>query len=272
MPTEVVAPDSTAAPSTAPVPEVVEDDFAVPEDVKDEKSKARFQKLVDRAKAAEEKVGKYSDLGDPEQISEFVQYARHLEGTLEQTQARIKELEERREPGEPKTKEQQDLEASRSTIRKQLREHEPLLDELEADLKERKAEKQARIQALTLDAVDATADVMKEYGMPTSREKVQDMCDTLEPIIKKHPRLRFRFDRDPGAAIKAAMGIYLENAKTVLENKSRLDSQRTKMSTAALPRAHGGGGGPGTTKPSEPAKNIADGMARAMAKWRERGT
>ena len=107
--------------------------------------------------------------------------------------------------------------------------------------------------------------------MPATRDKIQDMCDTLEPIIKKHPRLRFRFERDPGSAIRSAMGIYLENAKTALEGRSRLESQRTKEKTAALPRAHGGGGGPGTTKPAEPVKNIAAGMERAMAKWRERG-
>ncbi len=264
--------DSIAAssPATVAEPEGVEDEFALPEDVKDEKSRARFQKLVDRAKAAEQTAAAYKDFGDPQQLTEFVEYARQLETNLEQTTARIKALESQREPGEAKTEEQKKLEASKQTIRQQLREHEPLLDEMEQFLKAQKDEKAARIQALTLDAVEATADVMKQYGLPATRDKVQDMCDTLEPIIKKHPRLRFRFERDPGAAISAAMAIYLENAKTAIEGKTRLESQRTKEKTAALPRPHGGGGGPGT-KPAEPAKSIADGISRGVARWRERG-
>ena len=250
-------------------PEVVEDDFTPPEDLKDEKSKARFQKLVDRAKAAETAVAGYKDFGTPEQLQEYVEYAQGLEGTLKETQARIKTLEDKREPGEAKTEEQRKLEASRESIRKQMREHEPILTEMEKFLEEHKAEKAARLQALTLDAVEATADVMKRHGMPVSADKVQDMCDTLEPIIRKHPRLRFRFERNPEATIASAMDIYLENAKVVIETKTRLESQRAKEQNKGLPRPHGGGGGPGTGKTQEPAKSIAEGVTRGLARWRE---
>jgi len=260
---------SPPAPEVAPV--VAEDDFTPPEDLKDEKSKARFQRLVDRAKAAEQSAAAYKDFGDPQQLTEFVEYARNLETTLEQTQARIKALERDREPGEAKTEEQKKLEASSKTIREQLRQHEPVLSEMEEFLKTHKEEREARRQALTLDAVEATADVMKQYGMPATREKVQDMCDTLEPIIRKNSRLRFRFERDPSAAITAAMGIYLENAKTVLEGKSRLESQRAKEKTIGLPRPMGGGGGPGATQPTKPATSIAEGMTRGLSRLRERG-
>lgn len=268
--------DSTAASSTAVVepPEIHEDPFALPEDVKDEKSKARFQTLVDRAKQAEEQLKGYADLGKPEEIAEFVQYTRGLEAQLEALNAKVSTLEDKRETGQPKTEEQKKAEANAQNIQQALEEAYPFLKEAKQFVEQQRAKEQQRIQALTADAVEDTAAVMKEYGMATSKEKVLAMCDVLEPIIRKNPRLAFRFERNPEGAIRSAMQIYVDNAKEIVESRAKKDSaeqQRSKEKLTTLPRAHGGGGGPGDkTTMKEPA-NVGEGVRNALAAWRERG-
>jgi hypothetical protein len=266
-------PDSVAASSTAvvEVPEVVDEEFTPPEDLKDEKSKARFQKLVDRAKAAEGKLAGYADYGDPEKIQEYVEYTRSLETSQEQMRSRIAQLEARRDPGEPKTDEQKTLEATRDHVRKQIREAEPVIDRLEKKLERDEQREQADTRAVLEDAFEATRELMTIGGAKPTDRDVNRRGKIYEAIISDDPSLAIRFKRNPEKVIRKAHDIYLRESRSVAEQEVRAESQRGKERSAGLPRAHGGGGGPGATKPTEPVKSIADGLARGMARMRERG-
>lgn len=265
--------DAKAESSTAVVdpPEVVEDDFTPPEDMKDEKSKARFQKLVDRAKAAEGKLAGYADYGEPEKIAEYVEYTRSLEASHEQMRERIAALEAKRDPGEPKTDEQKTLEADRDRIRKQIRQYEPLIDKIEQKMARDEQRDQADTRAVLEDAFEATRELMTIGGAKPTDRDVNRRGKIYEAIIADDPALAIRFKRNPEKVIRKAHDIYLRESRTVAEQEVRAESQRTKERTAGLPRAHGGGGGPGATKQLEPVKTIADGLARGMARMRERG-
>jgi hypothetical protein len=263
-------PDSIAESSPAVVETpVVEDEFALPEEVKDEKSRARVQKIIDEAKTAREQLAAWKAFGSPDEVQNYVQYAHGLEAQLEAASTRLKALEEKRETGEPKTEQQKALESQAEMLRRAIREADPVLTKMEKYLEQQDARDKARIQALTMDAVDDTAKVMKEHGMSVTDAKVRDMCDLLEPIIRKNPRLAFRFERNPEAAIRSAMDLYLDNAREAIDGKSKLEAQRAKEKMVGLPRAHGGGGGPGPSKTTEPPRTVADGVARALGKLGE---
>jgi hypothetical protein len=67
------------------------------------------------------------------------------------------------------------------------------------------------------------------------------------------------------------MDIYAKEGQEIAGRKQQAAQQRDKEKLVSLPRAHGGGGGPGD-KPSvkEPA-NVNEGVKNALAAWRDRG-
>lgn len=275
MATPAATTDSTAASSPAETqvqaPEVVQaPDVEFPEGVKDEKSKARFVELVNQAKEAKAALEGYQKFGSAEELEAFVQGYQELAAEHEQLKGQVAALQKAREPGEPKSDEQKTLEAQEKAAREQLRKLLPSLDKMDQFLEREERERAIKAEVLREDAVSETQAVMAEYGFSTKPAEVAEMCDILEPIIKRDPRLAYRFEREPGKVIKTAMDRLVAKTKESLSRTAAAEAQRSKEKTAALPRAHGGGGGPAPPiKGGEQPKTVTEGVAQAMARFRE---
>ena len=268
---KVLGSAADSPPADGDKPELkADDDFTLPEDVKDEKSRARFQKLADRVKASEEALAGYKEYGDPKAIAEFVQDYRAMAEDHQRLTARIATMEERRDPGEPKTDAQKEAEAKAAAIRKELRQVDPTLDRMEKFLERSEAKEKMETELLTQDAIEDTAKVMKEFGYGTSREEVLEMCDLLEPIIRRDARLAYRFKRDPEKAIRPALERLMEKSRTALDGRAKAEAQVAKEKLKGLPRPHGGGGSPPGRQDQKPAQSVSEGVTRALGRWAEK--
>lgn len=255
--------DATAASSTAQGKDNgkdtgTEDLDQLPADAKAE-TKDRFQKLLDDRKTLKDRVQAYEQLGSPEEIATLKEKV----GQIDTLNARIMELEHKREPGEAKTDEQKNLESFRAKAKAEIR------DIDDGIVKGEQAHSRAEYtdSARERIALRATVAILKEHGMSASDDEVNEWGTLIAATIQNNEELSDTFLLNPKDAVRTAFERRVERFAALAQRKTDAQKQKDKEKITALPKSHGGGGGT-DNKTIEPPKTVAEGVKRAMTIWR----
>jgi hypothetical protein len=247
--------------TTTTVQPQVDQELTLPADAKAE-TKERFNKLLDERRTMKERLSAYEKFGTPEEIA--AQRGAQVQ-KLDQINDRIERMEEARQPGEPKSEEQKRLESLRARAKAEIRD----LDDGIAKGEQAYETQQAMQEGLEEDALEATVEVLKEYGLPTDDASLVKWSKRFANEIKGDRRLHLKYWRNPEAAIRKAAKAYFDDIGTVNARKADAQVQRDKEKLGHLPKPHGSGGGTADNKPPAPAQSVAEGMQRFRARLRE---
>jgi len=196
---------------------------------------------------------KYMRYGSPDQIAERM-------GRLESIEAK---LAEKQAAGEGKDKESDDLKEKRAKVRKQLREYEPLLEELEGVVHHNHQVK----ESLKARAADAVIEEMEEAGFEVDEDSFVTMAGVLEEIMKNDPHIQLIWHTNPEKAVKYAYKKYAEPFQADTERKRKAKLLKSGEKLDKLPKPHKSGGAPpGKGKQKEPqsVSEALDAMGEAM--------
>ena len=209
----------------------------------------RWNKMYAKGKVAD----KYMRLGPPEQVEQRLQRLESIEAKLAEKQA----------AGEGKDKESEDLKEKRAKVRKQLREYEPLLEELEGVVHHNR---QVR-DSLKARAADAVIETMEEAGFEVDEDSFATMAGVLENIMEKDSRIQLIWYTNPEKAVKTAYKHYAEPFQADTERKRKAKLLKSGEKLDKLPKPHKGGGAPPGKKKAEEPQSVSealDAMGEAM--------
>ncbi len=253
----VVAPDaSEVAPSTTDKPKTDDLDAPLPEGTKEETAR-RFTQLLDDRKTLKQRLDAYEAQGSPEEIAALKQQVQHVDVLT----ARINQLEGKRDPGEPKTEEQKSLETARRQAKTELRQIDDGIGKGEAAAQML----DGMLSGLEEDALSATGDILKEYGIPLTDQSIGRWSRRIAATIQEDPKLKRLYFRDPEAAVRKGFELELAEAASLGKRKTDAKTQTDKEKLAGLPKPHGGGGGvTGAEKPKAP-QTSREGIQNSLA-------
>ncbi len=225
-----------------------DDDEPVEKDVPWNKDK-RFQDFLTKRKTLQD----YESIGSPDEIRQVVQYAQSLE-------ARIGELEDKRDPGEPKSDEQKSKERALKEARTQLGEIAPELERIEGLSKA----EESRGRALELRALDETGKLLKGAGMAATQNDAIRMSYHIAHEIGADPVLHAEYwTGNPREAVREAFTRLANLGKSVAGRKDAAALQADKEKLTKLPKTHGASGGTSGSKGAEPIRGIKDAYERS---------
>jgi len=252
--------DSVADSSTATVvaPESVPEELVVPEEIKDEKGKARVQGFIDNLKTAREKLARYEAQGSIEEIAGLKTQLQTYESRLN---TQIERLEQAREPGEAKSVEQKQLETLRTKAKGELRE----IDDGIAKGERAAGILDGMLEGLEEEAFDAQVSLMKEAGMSTKPEDVEALGTIIAAKIKADIKLKRLYMRDPEAAVKKGFKAVQDLFTPATTRTVSAQIQTDKEKLTHLGKPHGGGGGSGETKTPTAPQTALEGVKRSLA-------
>lgn len=202
----------------------------------------RWNKMYAKGKVAD----KYMRLGPPDQVEQRLQRLESIEAKLAEKQA----------AGEGSDKESQDLKEKRAKVRKQMREYEPLLEELEGVVHHNK---QVR-ESLKARAADAVIETMEEAGFEVDDDSFITMAGVLEEIMKNDPRIQVIWYTNPEKAVKAAYKHYAEPFQADTERKRKAKLLKSGEKLDKLPKPHKAGGAPPGKKQEKEPQTVAEGL------------
>ena len=250
--------------STATVDKPKADDLEapLPEGTKEETAR-RFTQLLDDRKTLKQRLDAYEAQGSPEEIAALKQQVQHVDALT----ARINQLEGKREEGEPKSKEQKDLEVARKQAKSELREIDDGIGKGEAAAQML----DGMLSGLEEDALGATAEVLKEHGIALTDQSLTRWSRRISATIQEDPKLKRLYFRDPEAAVRKGFEMEVAEAGSLMSRKKDADTQKDKEKLAGLPKPHGGGGGSATTNVAKEPQTVAEANKNAMAILRSQG-
>lgn len=199
----------------------------------------------------------YKRLGDPRDIESKLNEAASLKAAFEEA-AREAAAEAAEASKTPDDKKQEELmKKARVEIKKLF----PELDELAA----MREAQQARWGRLEQSAIAETRDLLKEIGLPDTKEETLSMSDILADIIKNDADLYAEYEVSPRKAVRGAYDKFAKHFKTAGERSAAADKQKDREKAAKLPKAHGAGGGEESAGGKvEPPKNLKEATERAI--------
>lgn len=257
--TDVAAEPSTATVEPVVEPKVVDIEAPLPEGTKAETAE-RFKTLLDDRKSMKERLAGYEAFGSPEEIAALRTRVQNIDALHD----RVERMEARRDDGAPKSDAQKDAEAQLALAKKQLRSIDPAIEDGEWASSLLREE----LAGLEQEATEAQSALMKESGIPVTPENMDLYGKFISAAIKASPKLKRLFRHDPEAAVKAGFKELQERFKTGTGSTRASDAkvQEAKEKLTALPKSHGGGGGPGpSTQNTDAPKTSAEGVKRALA-------